>query len=131
MIFPYVEKNPAIFRCPDGLDTFPGSPTQGEWYQVSYALNGVNGGPCGKALLVISNGNGSAQVMLAWEHSNLPACAFSQPGGPPVPWPFTDVDAPRHYAARHIGVFNVLFCDGHVTSMVRSDLQLPLFYAQP
>ena len=31
---------------------------------------------------------------------------------------------------RHIGVFNVLFCDGHYTTMSQSDLQDSLFYAQ-
>jgi prepilin-type N-terminal cleavage/methylation domain-containing protein/prepilin-type processing-associated H-X9-DG protein len=130
LLWPYVEKNPAVFRCPDGIDTFPGSPTRGEWYQVSYALNSVFGGPCGRSLTIISNGNGTAQVMLGWEHSNIPACAYSQPGSPAQPWPFYDADAGRHYAARHIGVFNVLYCDGHVTSMVRQELQLSLFYTQ-
>jgi prepilin-type N-terminal cleavage/methylation domain-containing protein/prepilin-type processing-associated H-X9-DG protein len=128
LLFPYVEKNLAVFHCPDGIDTTPGSPTAGQTYQVSYAMNGVSGGPGGVRLGVISNGNGTAQVLLAWEHSNVPVCAYSQNGGPAVPWPFGDADVARHYAARHNGVFNVLFCDGHVTSMARPELQLNLFY---
>ena len=47
-----------------------------------------------------------------------------------VPWPFDAPDVSRHYAPRHIGVFNALYCDCHVQSMHLSELQLPLFYDQ-
>ena len=47
-----------------------------------------------------------------------------------VPWPFTDPEAPRHYALRHVQSFNVLWCDGHAGSMTINDLQLSLFYAR-
>ena len=33
-----------------------------------------------------------------------------------------------HYPLRHMGVFNVLFCDGHAVSMTQSDLGDKLFY---
>ncbi len=47
MIWPYLEGSGSTFRCPDGVDLSPGSPTYGQPYQVSYAMNGVNGGPQG------------------------------------------------------------------------------------
>ena len=49
---------------------------------------------------------------------------------PGLPWPLTDVDAPNHYPDRHVGVYNVLFCDGHVTSFTIADLSIPLFYVR-
>ena len=45
LIFPSVENNQKIFRCPDGYDITPGSPTKGQQYQVGYAFNFVTGGP--------------------------------------------------------------------------------------
>jgi prepilin-type N-terminal cleavage/methylation domain-containing protein/prepilin-type processing-associated H-X9-DG protein len=129
ILWPYVEKNINVFRCPEGLDIFPGSPTQGQPYQISYGMNAVQGGPSGLSLAQVSGGNGTSQVLLVWEHSNIPACSWSNPGGPRQPYPIQGVDAPRHYPDRHTGVFNVLYCDGHVTGMVRNDLALNLFYA--
>jgi prepilin-type N-terminal cleavage/methylation domain-containing protein/prepilin-type processing-associated H-X9-DG protein len=129
LILPYVEKNPAVFKCPDGIDVTPGSSTRGQEYQVGYGMNIVRGGPQGQRLLIITNGNGTSNVLLAWEHNNGPACAYSKPGAPLIPWPFDDPAAPVHYAARHTTVFNALFCDGHVMSMTRTDLLIPLFYA--
>ncbi len=132
LLWKYVEGNPNVFKCPDGLDQVPGSPTQGLPLQLSYAISGVTGGPEGVALVTITNANGTSNVMLVWEHSRLPACATNgvQPPGLPagLPWPVTDPDAPNHYPGRHIGVFNVLFCDGHVTTMTIADLSLPLYY---
>jgi prepilin-type N-terminal cleavage/methylation domain-containing protein/prepilin-type processing-associated H-X9-DG protein len=130
----YVEKNPKVFRCPEGLDMVPGSPTRGRPLQLSYAINGVTGGPAGLPLLDITNGNGTSQVMLVWEHARMPLCATNgmAPAGlpPGLPWPVTDSDAPNHYPPRHIGVFNVLFCDAHVTAMTSADLGTPLYYAR-
>lgn len=132
LLWKYVEGNPNVFKCPDGLDQVPGSPTQGLPLHLSYAISGVTGGPEGVALVTITNANGTSNVMLVWEHSRLPACATNgvQPPGLPagLPWPVTDPDAPNHYPGRHIGVFNVLFCDGHVTTMTIADLSLPLYY---
>jgi prepilin-type N-terminal cleavage/methylation domain-containing protein/prepilin-type processing-associated H-X9-DG protein len=129
LLWPYVEKNILVFRCPTGIDTLPDSPTNGQPFQVSYAMNGVLGGPSGVPLARVSNGNGTAQVLLVWEHSNIPACSWSNPGAPRQPYPFQGPDALRHYPDRHTGLFNVLYCDGHVTSMGRNDLVLSLFYA--
>ena len=128
LIYPYVENNRKIFLCPDGYDTTPGSPTQGQQYQVGYAFNNVAGGPAGMALVTI--GNGTSQVMLAWDHSNVPACSYQYPDASvTVPWPFTDAEAPRHYALRHAGTFNVLWCDGHAGARTIGDLQIAQFYA--
>ena len=133
MIWEHVEKNAKVFHCPEGLDMVPGSPTQGRPLQLSYAISGVTGGPAGLPLVQISNGNGTSNVLLVWEHARLPACATNgtAPAGlpPGLPWPLTDADAPNHYPGRHLGLFNVLFCDGHVTAMTTADLSTPLFYA--
>jgi prepilin-type N-terminal cleavage/methylation domain-containing protein/prepilin-type processing-associated H-X9-DG protein len=130
LLLPFVEGNAKVFKCPDGFDFTPGSPTFGKEVQVSYAMNGVAGGPAGQTLVVITNGSGTSNVLLVWEHNNIPSCGYSLPGQPTIPWPFNDPAAVRHYPPRHIGSFNVLYCDGHVTAMQRSDLALPLFYAQ-
>jgi prepilin-type N-terminal cleavage/methylation domain-containing protein/prepilin-type processing-associated H-X9-DG protein len=129
LIFPYVENNRKIFQCPEGYDTTPGSPTQGQPFQCSYAFNNVDGGPAGSSLVQIPNG--TSNVMLAWDHSNLPACSYQYPNSPDtIPWPFNDPDAPRHYPMRHFQAFNVLWCDGHAGAMTKNDLQLNLFYAR-
>jgi prepilin-type N-terminal cleavage/methylation domain-containing protein/prepilin-type processing-associated H-X9-DG protein len=130
LIVPYAENNVRVFQCPDGFDTIAGSPTEGQMLQVSYAMNFINGGPEGMPLVQVSNGNGTSYVMLVWEHSAMPGCVFSIVGGPSrIPWPVTDAMAPIHYAQRHTNTFNVLFCDGHVDAMTRSDLQDQMFYA--
>ena len=128
LIFPFVENNTRVFHCPNGQDLTPGSPSYGQTYQVSYAMNFVEGGPSGLRLTDISNG--TSQVFLIWEHSNVPLCAYQVLPGPRVPWPFDDSDVRRHYATRHEQVFNVLYCDGHVVGFLLPDLKLPLFYAR-
>ena len=132
-LWKYVEGNPKTFRCPKGLDVRPDSPTFGQPVQLSYAFNGVNGGPLGKRLVRVTNGNGTSQVMLGWEHARHPLCAtntVNPPGvGPGLPWPPDDADALNHYPEpRHLGVYNVVFCDGHVVAMRRADLQRPMYY---
>jgi prepilin-type N-terminal cleavage/methylation domain-containing protein/prepilin-type processing-associated H-X9-DG protein len=129
-LFPFMENNVKSFRCPDGIDTFAGSLTRGQSFQVGYALNATDGGPCGLPLVVISGGNGTSNVLLAWDHSNVPSCATTQPGGPAVPVSPGAPDAARHYPPRHTGLFNALYCDGHVTSLGTAELQTSLFYAQ-
>jgi prepilin-type processing-associated H-X9-DG protein len=128
LLYPYVEGNVKTFRCPEGFDMIPGSPTQGQTYQVSYAMNGVTGGPGGFSLPQISNGNGTAQVLLIWDHANLPVC-YEQQGTVRYPIPLTAPDVEHHYPGRHIGSLNVLFCDGHAACVIRGDLQTSLFYA--
>jgi prepilin-type N-terminal cleavage/methylation domain-containing protein/prepilin-type processing-associated H-X9-DG protein len=132
IIWPYVEGNGMIFKCPDGFDQVPGSPTRGMPLQLSYAISGVSGGPAGVPLVQITLWNGTSNVLLCWEHSRLPACATNgtaPPGLPAgLPWPLTDADAPNHYPGRHVGVFNVLYCDAHVVTMTTQDLSIPQFY---
>jgi prepilin-type N-terminal cleavage/methylation domain-containing protein/prepilin-type processing-associated H-X9-DG protein len=134
LLWEYVEKNPAVFRCTHGKDRDKSSPTFGRPLQLAYALSGVTGGPAGARLLDITNGNGTAQVLLGWEHGRLPLCATNgtQPPGMPagLPWPLVDGDGPNHYPPRHVGLFNVMWCDGHVTAMTQADLKTPLFYIQ-
>lgn len=128
MIWPYLEGNWSAFRCPDGVDLSPTSLTYGQPYQISYALNGVNGGPQGARLADISNGNGTSKVLLAWDHDNTPSCADST--GLPVQ-PFDSPIALPHYPIlRHQGVFCVLACDGHVDTLEQEQLQLANFYSQ-
>jgi prepilin-type N-terminal cleavage/methylation domain-containing protein/prepilin-type processing-associated H-X9-DG protein len=134
-LWKYVEGNANVFKCPDGIDRVPGSPTLGMPLQLSYAMSGVDGGPAGKGLIAISSGNGTSNVLLAWEHSRLPACATNgaAPAGLPsgLPWPLTDVDAPNHYPVdRHLGTFNVFYCDAHVTNLTIADLSTPMFYVR-
>src|SRR6516225_12062103 len=45
LIWPFVEGNKKVFKCPDGFDMTPGSATIGAEYQVSYGMNYVTGGP--------------------------------------------------------------------------------------
>jgi prepilin-type N-terminal cleavage/methylation domain-containing protein/prepilin-type processing-associated H-X9-DG protein len=131
-LWAYVEGNPKVFQCPEGVDPVAGSPTAGQPLQLSYALSGVAGGPSGRRLVEITNGNGTSQVLVAWEHVRVPGCSTTgtAPAGYPQgqPWPFNDVDAPQHYPSRHVGMCNVLFCDGHVVPVLRSDLFTSLFY---
>jgi prepilin-type processing-associated H-X9-DG protein len=48
-----------------------------------------------------------------------------------LPWPTTDTDAPNHYPeARHLGVYNAVWCDGHVTAMKILDLTNAMFYVR-
>jgi prepilin-type N-terminal cleavage/methylation domain-containing protein/prepilin-type processing-associated H-X9-DG protein len=133
LLWPYVEGNWKIFKCPEGIDMFAGSPNYGQWLQLCYGMNGVIGGPAGMKIVVVSNGNGTSNVMLVWEHARMPACAtngIAPPGMPPgLPWPLSDSDGQAHYPPRHIGFFNVLFCDGHVVSMMQSDLRTQMYYA--
>jgi prepilin-type N-terminal cleavage/methylation domain-containing protein/prepilin-type processing-associated H-X9-DG protein len=130
LIWPFVEGNKNVFKCPDGIDTTPGSPTLGKHYQVSYGMNYVTGGPNGLRLTDLINGNGSSNIIIVWDHAKTPGCANSAIPAPRGPFkPYTTAPAQTHYPKRHIQVFNVLYCDAHVTSMVPEDLQDSLFYA--
>ncbi len=53
--------------------------------------------------------------------------------GPDEVWwtPYADANDTTHYPQRrHSGVFNVLYCDGHVIGMAQNDLKDVLFYAR-
>jgi prepilin-type N-terminal cleavage/methylation domain-containing protein/prepilin-type processing-associated H-X9-DG protein len=133
LLWPFVEKNGVIFHCPNGIDMLPGSPTLGNTVQIAYAFNGVDGGPAGIKVLEVVQGRGTSNVMLGWEHCRHPGCATNTtapPGvGPGLPWPVEDSDWPNHYPeARHVGLYNVIFCDGHCVPMRRTDLERSMYY---
>jgi prepilin-type N-terminal cleavage/methylation domain-containing protein/prepilin-type processing-associated H-X9-DG protein len=136
-LWPYVEQNQKIFKCPDGLDIDPASSTFGQAFQVSYGMNYVTGGPNGKRLTDLNNGNGSSNIVIVWDHGKTPGCAYSTDIAPRGPWLFDGRETPPeiamaplvHYPRRHTTLFNVLFCDGHVISMQQNDLFKNLFYA--
>jgi prepilin-type N-terminal cleavage/methylation domain-containing protein len=129
LIGPFVEANAHVFRCPAGFDRRPGSPSFGRLLTNGYALNGVDGGPAGKNLVHITNGNGTSQVMLAWDHGGVPACGIGVPSVPA--FPYQNPGDPIHYPVwRHQGVFEVAFCDGSVRGVRQPDLRDAAFYAE-
>jgi prepilin-type N-terminal cleavage/methylation domain-containing protein/prepilin-type processing-associated H-X9-DG protein len=131
LIWPYVEGNKKVFQCPDGFDEVVGSSTLDQPYQVSYAMNYVSGGPSGLRLTDITNGAGTSNVLIVWDHAKTPGCANSRTVAPRGPWtPYTDVNAQTHYPLRHTGVFNALYCDGHTHAMTQTELMDSLFYAR-
>jgi prepilin-type N-terminal cleavage/methylation domain-containing protein/prepilin-type processing-associated H-X9-DG protein len=123
LLWPYVEQNSKVFRCPNGID-----PATNQPYQCGYAMSYINGGPNGKNLVQLTNGNGTANVLIVWDHGKTPGCADSThaatAANPRGPWPFPDATSPRtHYPdQRHVSVFNVLYCDGHARSMTQAEL---------
>jgi prepilin-type N-terminal cleavage/methylation domain-containing protein/prepilin-type processing-associated H-X9-DG protein len=157
-LWPFIEQNIKIFQCPNGLDLTPGSATFGEPFQCSYAMSYVSGGPSGQRLAVLSNGNGTSNIMFVWDHAKTPGCADSRhavqpltgmtttggviyPNGPRAPWPFSPPTPPdpnvtptailSHYPQnRHDYTFNVLYCDGHVQPMRQIDLTTNLFLTE-
>jgi prepilin-type N-terminal cleavage/methylation domain-containing protein/prepilin-type processing-associated H-X9-DG protein len=134
LIWNYLEGNQKIFKCPNGFDPATGKP-----YQCSYGMNYVNGGPNGKTLGVLTNGNGSSNILIVWDHGKTPGCADSTHAAtvanPRAPGPFPDATNPRtHYPdQRHMNTFNVLYCDGHTIAMRQEGLSqvgIALFLAE-
>ena len=102
-ISPFVENSARVFRCPDGFDRTPGSPTQGQFFQVSYAINPDVGG---KRL-------GQVPGILVSEHDDLPSCR----GGLDhfTSWPADPATrAARDDPKRHFGNSNHVWYDGHI-----------------
>jgi prepilin-type N-terminal cleavage/methylation domain-containing protein/prepilin-type processing-associated H-X9-DG protein len=132
LLFPYMENNPKIFKCPNGYDLMP-TTGSAQLLQLSYAINGTSTGPTpGNSplpLASITASKGTSHVMIVWEHSAAPACSFPT-GSVNIPWPFNQFDSVYHYPPRHNGYFNVLYCDAHVDSIQRSQLQVSMFAAQ-
>jgi prepilin-type N-terminal cleavage/methylation domain-containing protein/prepilin-type processing-associated H-X9-DG protein len=130
LLWPFVEGSPKIFKCPNGIDLATGLP-----YQCSYGMNYISGGPNGKTLAEISNGNGTSNVLIVWDHGRTPGCADSTHAAttskPRGPWPFPDITTPKtHYPdQRHTNVFNVLYCDGHTRGLAPTELMTGWFLA--
>src|SRR5262249_33452008 len=142
LIFPWVEGNKKVFKCPLGSDMQPGSATFGQMFQCSYGMNYVTGGPNGKRLTDLTNGNGSSNILIVWDHGRTPGCANSTTAAPRGPWkypqagytdaanPYLGPADPTHYPVmRHDGVFNVLYCDGHSAAIGQADLNDAQFLA--
>jgi prepilin-type N-terminal cleavage/methylation domain-containing protein/prepilin-type processing-associated H-X9-DG protein len=129
LLWPFIEQDQKIFKCPNGTDLDPTSPTYGGHYQVSYGMNYVTGGPNGEKLVHLLNG--TSNIIIVWDHGRTPGCANSRIAAPRGPWhPLQNPNDYVHYpTVRHFGVFNVLFCDGHVLGMAQSELNDRLFYA--
>jgi prepilin-type N-terminal cleavage/methylation domain-containing protein len=107
ILWDYLEGQPRTFRCPDGIDTTQGSPTQGKMFQVSYTLNPAMGG---KRLEDVSfRGN------FAWDHMDLPNCGTVQ--GHWTAWQADSQQvAGRHEPPRHGGVLNSVGAGGAVSA---------------
>ena len=138
LLFPYLERNPSIFKCPNGYDLTPGGGTRPP-LQLSYALNNTSEGPAADmSLAQIAGHPGTSRVIIVWEHSAGPSCAFAVPEPTQndpfhvekIPWPFYQFDSLYHYPSRHTGYFNALYCDGHVDAMQRSQLDVSMFSAK-
>jgi prepilin-type processing-associated H-X9-DG protein len=105
-------------------------------------MNYVTGGPNGKKLTDLTQGNGSSSILIVWDHGRTPGCANSTVAAPRGPWKYpltgyTDPantylgpSDPTHYpVARHDGVLMALFCDGHTAALAQTDLSDALFLA--
>jgi prepilin-type processing-associated H-X9-DG protein len=122
LLLPFTEGNVSVFRCPVGVDYYSGKPPQ-----VSYAWSGITLGPEGKRLSDIANGNGTSNVVTAWEHADGPQCWY----GPVHNRTWNPVDAdipPMHYPLWHPPVCHFLFCDGHVAGLMREEIVRSLLY---
>jgi prepilin-type N-terminal cleavage/methylation domain-containing protein/prepilin-type processing-associated H-X9-DG protein len=135
LLWPYIEQNPKIFKCPLGTDIDPTSTTFGKDFQCSYGMNYVTGGPNGKRLTDLTSGNGTSNVIVVWDHGRTPGCANSKIAAPRGPWQqpgggyVLESDVTHYPVRRHDGLFNVLYCDGHVQALRQNDLGDALFYA--
>jgi prepilin-type processing-associated H-X9-DG protein len=122
LLLPFTEGIVSVFRCPLGFEL-----QSGMLLQVSYTWSGIALGPGGKRLTDITNARGTSQVVTVWEHADGPQCWYGAPSGRewvPLTW-----DVRRsHYPLWHTGVCNFMFCDGHVASLARIQIQKDLFY---
>src|SRR5262245_12418720 len=85
-LWPFIEGNPKISKCPTGLDQ-----ATGKAFQCSYGMNYTSGGPNGKTLVELTNGNGTSNILIVWDHGKTPGCAdsnhVSTAAKPRGPWP--------------------------------------------
>ena len=134
ILWPYVEKNGKVFKCPDGVEVRKDHPDYGKPLQISYGMNHIGsapsaGGPFGPSGQKLANFTyPAASVMLVWDHAHTPDCSnIGNPRTPAVPY----VDSQTiHYPQRHGGVYNVLYCDGHVAPMQQVQLTVQMYYIQ-
>jgi prepilin-type processing-associated H-X9-DG protein len=91
----------------------------------------VTGGPNGRSLVHPTNGNGSSNLVIVWDHRRAPGCATSTLASPRGPWqPYVnDADTTHYPVRRHDGGFHLLFCDGHVNPTRQAELLDALVYA--
>src|SRR5262249_16245791 len=91
LIWKFVEGEKSVFQCPLGIHTQTSSKTVGKYFQVSYGMNYVSGGPSGLKMTDLVNGNGSSNIMTVWDHARTPGCANSTIAAPRGPWkPYLD-----------------------------------------
>jgi prepilin-type N-terminal cleavage/methylation domain-containing protein len=103
-VTPFVENSVRVFRCPDGIDRTPGSPMQGQFFQISYAINPDVGG---KKLSEVGG------HILVIEHDDLPSCRGAADHF--TSWTAdTATRNDRHAPKRHFGQSNVVSYDGSV-----------------
>jgi prepilin-type processing-associated H-X9-DG protein len=104
-------------------------------FQCSYGMNYVTGGPNGKRLTDLTAGNGTSNIIIVWDHGRTPGCANSKIAAPRGPWQqpnggyVLESDTTHFPERRHDGVFNVLYCDGHVQGIRQSELLDVMFYS--
>jgi prepilin-type N-terminal cleavage/methylation domain-containing protein len=105
ILLPFVDGTAKVFRCPEGDDTTPDSPTFGRTFQVSYAMNPQLGG---------RRFGGGVPRVLAFEHMGLPSCVSAAAHWDP--WAAgPEVAAQRHSPRRHMGAGNLLGRDANVS----------------
>jgi prepilin-type N-terminal cleavage/methylation domain-containing protein/prepilin-type processing-associated H-X9-DG protein len=126
-LWSYTEMSRKTFQCPNGLALTSDNGTIGQPMQVSYGYNFVKGGPGGAPLADVTNGNGTAYVLLVWDHASSPSCSVYSTTRPPCT-PYLETST-VHYPQRHGSKLNVLFTDGHVDTIAQSDLKDSMFYA--
>ena len=125
LLWPYVERNEKGFKCPVAVEVRQDNPNYGKPLQIGYGMNHSTFGPSGQRAADVTNG--AANVMIVWDHAHTPDYA----GGNAYPrLPVTPFIDPQtiHYPQRHNGVYNVLFCDGHVAPMKQVELMESLFF---
>jgi prepilin-type processing-associated H-X9-DG protein len=116
LLWPYVEKTLAVFRCPEGVDHTPGSPTYGREFQISYVMNPKYGG---KKIADLGKVMGLGGFI--WEHDDLPVCESLQHHW--IGWNANPQQLRTRHSAygRHSGVMNILHADGRVDAERRDE----------
>ncbi len=107
ILLPWLDGTTKMFRCPDGIDTTPGSPTYGQTLQVSYYLDSRLGGRRSNDPRLRS------ARRIGGEHMGLPSCTNAAHWDP---WPAgPEVAGQRHSPQWHPGGDNALYGDAHVS----------------